>query len=191
MNQTIRSPAQTEEPVSVGFFGGLTKYIDNVTIFVLRIFEWNSLILLLLIIYEVIMRYFFNHPTIWGLDSQIYLSAAGRVIGFGYATMIHSHVTMDILTVNLSFKKSKALELFNYIIFYMPLILCITWTTFQRAMFALKKGEKYYSTWRPPLSPIIIFIVGAYILLILQVIAESIKCVIHLQRGSDSWLKQR
>jgi TRAP-type mannitol/chloroaromatic compound transport system permease small subunit len=173
------------------FFSKLTKWMDNITIFIMKIFRWNSPILMYLIVQEVILRYVFNAPTIWGLDTMTYLSAAGRVIGFGYGCMVHSHVTMDIFTVNLNFKKAKMLETFNYIVYYLPLLIALIVVTLTRGLRALRLNEKLYSVWRPPLAPIVLFIVGAYVLMVMQVLIEIIKNIISLQKGSDAWLKQR
>ncbi len=173
------------------FFSKLTKSVDNITIFIMRIFRWNSTILMYLIVQEVILRYFFNAPTIWGLDVMTYMSAAGRVIGFGYGCMVHSHVTMDIFTVNLNFKKGKILETFNYIVYYIPLLMALIIVTYRRGILALIRNEKLYSVWRPPIAPIVLFIVGAYILMVMQVFIEIIKNIITIQKGSDAWLKQR
>ncbi len=173
------------------FFGKLTKYFDNVTIFVMETFEWNAPILMFLITYDVILRYIFNSPTVWGLDVQTYISAGGRVIGFGYASLVHSHVTMDIFTVNLNWRKSKALELINYLLFNVPLLFALVWVTLTRGLYSLRVHERYYSVWRPPLSPIILFVVGAYVLMTMQILSEIIKDIISLQKGSDAWVKQR
>ncbi len=173
------------------FFVKLTKGVDNITIFMMKIFRWNSAILMVLIVKEVIDRYIFNQPTVWGMDTMTYMSAAGRVVGFGYGCMMHSHVVMDIFTVNLSYKKAKILETFNYIVYYLPLLIALIIVTFQRGWKAYRLNEKLYSVWRPPIAPIVFVIVGAYILMVMQVFIEIIKNVISIQKGSDAWLKQR
>jgi len=157
----------------------------------MKIFRWVGTIIMFLIVYEVTARYIFNEPTKWGNDVQLYLSAAQRCIGIGFATMVHSHITMDIFTTKMSFKKQKVLELFGYIVYHLPLMYALTWATTRRGLQTLVTKEKYYSVWRPYLYPILFFIVGAYILFIMQILAETIKDVISLQKGSDAWLKER
>lgn len=173
------------------FFSKLTKYLDNVTIFVMGTVEWHTVVLMFLIAFEVIMRYLFNAPTLWGLDVQTYISAGGRVIGFGYASLVHSHITMDIFTARMSFGKSKALELISYVIFQLPLLFALVWATLTRGLESLRIHELYYSVWKPPLAPIILFIDGAYVLMTMQIVSEIIKDSISLKKGSDAWLKQR
>lgn len=180
-----------EQPISIGFFAKLTKYVDNMTTFIMRFFKWNAALLMALIVFEVTMRYIFKAPTFWGLDVQTYISAGGRVIGFGYAFLMHSHITMDIFTVKLSFRKSKALELFNYLIFGIPLMTAITWVTLERGVYALQHNEKFYTVWRPATWPVIMFVVASYALMMVQILAEIIKDIISLRNGSDVWLKHR
>ncbi len=173
------------------FFSKLTKFIDGMSVGIMKIFRWGSLIILFLILQEVTMRYVFSTPTMWSNDIQLYLSCAGRVIGFGFATMVHSHITMDLFTVNLNFVRSKVLEVFNYLVFYLPLMSALVYITIQRLVKTVKFQERLYSTWRPILWPIILFVVCAYILMVIQVLGEIIKDIISLQKGSDAWLKQR
>ncbi len=173
------------------FFAKLTKYSDSTTIFIMKQFRWVATIIMFLIAAEVFMRYVFREPTIWSFDVQTYLSAGQRCIGLGYAVMLHSQIVMDIFTAKLSFKKSKVLELFGYLVYNLPLMAALIWTNWQRTVLTFGTNEKLYSVWRPPLWPILAFICFAYIVLVMQIFAESIKCVIHLQRGNDAWLKER
>jgi len=154
-------------------------------------FRWLAPIIMFLIVGEVFMRYVFRAPTIWNNDLQLYISAGQRIIGIGYGTMLHNQIVMDIFTAKLSFKKSKAIELFGYLVYHIPLMFALTWVTGARALLTFVQNEKYYSVWRPVLWPVLAFITFAYLLFIMQLFAEIIKCVIHLQRGNDKWLKER
>jgi TRAP-type mannitol/chloroaromatic compound transport system permease small subunit len=144
-----------------------------------------------LIATEVIMRYVFREPTIWNNDVQLYLSAFQRIIGIGYASMLHNQIVMDIFVNNLSFRKSKAIELFGYLVYHLPLVAALIFVTEQRTLLTFSTGEKYYSIWRPLLWPILLLITLAYVFFVVQIFAETTKCVIHLQRGNDAWLKER
>jgi len=172
-------------------FAKLTKYSDDITIFIMKQFRWLATIIMVLITLEVVMRYIFRSPTIWNNDLQVYLSNGQRCIALGFATMAHSHIIMDVFIGKLSFKKSKILDLFGYIVYNLPLMILLTWATWNRGLQTILTNEKYYSTWRPPLWPAFMTMVFAYGLFIMQLFAECIKSVICLQRGNDEWLKQR
>ncbi len=179
-----------DKPVLVGFFGRLANFIDYIDIWVMKIFEWNSPILMVLIVFEVVLRYLFNAPTIWGMDMQTFLSAGGRVVGIGYATMVHSQITMDLFVANASFRKKQVIDIINHTIFELPFMTALTYITWERMIEAFKYKVYIQSVWRPQISPIMAFIVGSYLLLSLQLLSELIKNVINLKRGNDRWLKR-
>jgi len=154
-------------------------------------FRWLATIIMFLIALEVFMRYVLREPTIWNNDVQLYISAVQRIIGIGYGTMLHNQIVMDIFTAKLSFKQFKTLELVHYFIFHLPLMIALIWVTGARSLLTFVQNEKYYSVWRPVLWPVLAFITFAYVLFIMQLFAEIIKCIIHLKRGNDKWLKER
>ena len=48
--------------------------------------------------YEVIMRYFFNSPTVWVLEITIYLVIASTFFALAYALLQKAHVKVDFIT---------------------------------------------------------------------------------------------
>lgn len=48
--------------------------------------------------YEVIMRYFFNAPTVWVLEITIYLVIASTFFALAYALLQKAHVKVDFIT---------------------------------------------------------------------------------------------
>jgi TRAP-type mannitol/chloroaromatic compound transport system permease small subunit len=153
----------------------ITKAIDWLTMWTMEWAKYVNAILMLLITYEVFMRYFVNKPTIWGLDLQTFISAVGRMIGIGYAEMLHSHATVDVITIRLSKKKQKVLELIGYLGFFFPVIGALTWAQWFDTLFSWKTHEKINTSWRPPVYHVKTMVVGCYILLLLQGLAEVIK----------------
>ncbi len=141
--------------------------------------------------FEVVMRYFFNAPTIWGGDVMVMLSAFGRMVGIGYGQLVRAHVIMDVFTANLAFKRAKILDLFNHIFFILPLISALIYATMKRTIKSWKFQETMYSPWGPPIYPLNTVLVGCYVLLAIQLVSEVIKGIISLQKGSDEWIKRR
>lgn len=173
------------------FFATLARYSDNITMTVREIFKWLSTPILFLLVFEVTMRYIFRAPTIWGMDVCLYMSAAQRCIGLGYASMLHNHIAMDLFTAKIkSFRIARAIELFGYVVYHLPLLYFLAQATLNKGLFTFSRMEKMYSSWRPYLYPLLFFIFGAYCLLIMQILAESIKCVIHMLKGNDTWMKE-
>jgi TRAP-type mannitol/chloroaromatic compound transport system permease small subunit len=105
--------------------------------------------------------------------------------------MLKAHVIMDVFTAKPDFKKAKISDLINYIVFFFPLILALTYTTLRRALKSYSYNERIYSGWRPIVWPVQFLVVGCYAILLLQGISEIIKDIVSLQKGSDEWIKDR
>lgn len=169
----------------------LTKFIDDFTVWVMKWAKWNALVIMVFICEEVFLRYVLRMPTIWGSDVLTMISAIGRMVGIGYAQLLRSHIIMDIFTAKLDFKKSKMLDLFNYVFFFFPLVIALVIATFIRALKSWRYHETMYTVWRPPLYPVTFMLVACYCLMALQGISEVVKDVISLRKGSDEWIKGR
>ena len=76
----------------------LTKIIDKI---VQKQAEVSSLLMVVLVVlmcYEVIRRYFFNAPTIWGLELTTFIFGVHFVMGYGYTELFDGHVRVDIFS---------------------------------------------------------------------------------------------
>jgi len=90
----------------------LMKKIDWI---VVKQAELSSLLMVLLVVmmcYEVVRRYFFNAPTIWGLEFTTFIFGAHFVLGYGYTEYFDGHVRVDIF----SSKFPKRLQDLLYIV---------------------------------------------------------------------------
>ena len=87
----------------IGLFGGILILLNG-----------------LFVTYDVVMRYFFNSPTTWVLETSIYLIIAATFLSLAYVMLEKGHVKVDFITAHLSkFSKSikgeTALEYFECI----------------------------------------------------------------------------
>ncbi|MGA2466887.1 MAG: TRAP transporter large permease subunit [Thermodesulfobacteriota bacterium] len=60
--------------------------------------------------YEVVMRYFFNSPTIWVMETTIYLVIASTFFALAYVLMEKAHVRVDSIINYLSPRTAVTLE---------------------------------------------------------------------------------
>lgn len=67
-------------------------------------------ITVLIINYEVIMRYFFTRPTIWVFEVSHYLLAVIFTWGFAYGLNEGAHIAVDVLKTRLSHRAAGWLE---------------------------------------------------------------------------------
>ena len=64
--------------------------------------------LIFLVVFEVVMRYGLQSPTIWGTETITFVFAAYILLGGGYTLLHASHVNMDVVHGRLS-RRSRAI----------------------------------------------------------------------------------
>jgi len=133
-------------------------------------------IMVVTIMFEVLMRYVFNKPTIWVWDINLQLLAVIGVMGASYALLNKGHVTIDLLTTRFSEKMKAILHLVASPFFFLFLGLLL-WKVISKALISIDAKEVYASVFAPPLYPLRVLIVIGIILLILQAIADFIRDV--------------
>ena len=103
--------------------------------------SWLTSILVLLIGYDVVMRYFFNRSSAgiyeleWHLFSMIFL------LGAAYALKHDRHVRVDVIYHRLSEKKKAWINLIGTLVFLIPLSLVIIKSGFDFAANAFALEE--------------------------------------------------
>ena len=98
----------------------ITKAIDT---FNTKQGELTSLLvlpLLIVVIYEVIMRYAFNAPTVWGFEATIFLYGMHFMFGYSYTEVLEGNVKVDIFTSRLPEKTRAMLNIITHCVFSCP-----------------------------------------------------------------------
>jgi len=78
---------------------GLKKIVtlfDKISEWAGKIMSWIIVLIVGIILYEVIVRYIFNQPTSWAVESSTMLHGVFLVFGGVYAMFTKSHVNMDL-----------------------------------------------------------------------------------------------
>lgn len=101
---------------------------------------FSILVIGLIVTYEVILRYFFNSPTVWVLEISTLLSIGSVFLAGGYTLKEKSHVNVDILINRFSRPNQVLIELMGLIL---SLIYCfvLTWKGAELAITAIRTGE--------------------------------------------------
>lgn len=150
------------------------QIIDNLNEWVGKILGWLIIPLMLLVVYDVILRYIFNRPTIWVWDINIQLLGALVVFGGGYALRHGAHIGVDALVVHLSPAKRALVDLITSFFFFFG-IGVLLWKATMDAIFSIQIKELYTSVFAPPIYPFKILMVLGIFLLFLQGMVKFIK----------------
>jgi len=140
-----------------------------------RAMYWLSAIAILvaslILTYEVVMRYILKIPTIWEIESAVYLGVMATFVGAAYGLKDGAHINIDLVirTLPASFQ-SKLLRITAFI----SLIFCIylAYKGWQFWWEAFSKGWRSESLWGPPLAVPYFFLPLGMSLLSLQFIIQ-------------------
>ena len=140
-----------------------------------RVMYWFSAVAILLssliLTYEVVMRYIFRIPTIWEIESAIYLGVLATFMGAAYGLKDGAHINIDLVTRALPPRIQTRLY---RMMFFISLLFCIylSYKGWQLWWEAFSKGWRSESLWGPPLAIPYFFLPMGMSLLSLQFIIE-------------------
>jgi TRAP-type mannitol/chloroaromatic compound transport system permease small subunit len=147
------------------------KFIDRLNEQVGKMVSYLVVPLTLIIVFEVIMRYAFDAPTLWAWDVNMYLGGLMTVLGAGYAHLYKSHVSVEFLLEKWPPARRVLLDLILSPLIIFPLAI-LSWYGFEAAWQSIKINEHYSSLWEPPIYPLRIAIPIGAVLFLLQAISR-------------------
>ena len=155
----------------------------------IRVLEWPSLaaglvggwllvLLTIVVCYEVVARYAFNAPTLWGYELGTMLTGSAFLIGLAYALRQDGHIRIDFVTNAIGPRGKAVVDLLGYVLLMLPLTLWLCWFLLRQAIASYASQEHTgASAWNPVIWPIRTVFFAAFLLLLLQIAAEIIKAL--------------
>ena len=160
------------------------NFADQFVVWIGRSFAWGIFVLTAAVMYEVIMRYFFNAPTLWAFDFTIQMYGAVFMMGGASAMSTKTHVKADMYYNKLSEKGQAILDLILFICFYAPGVFALTYAGY---FYAKKAWIVHETSWNSPAQIQIYFskslIPIAGLLLLIIGISEIFRCIICIKTG--------
>jgi len=160
------------------------KFIDKMSLWAGNSVQWLAAILVLVMTFEVFMRYVFNEPTIWSYETSMMLGGVIFALAWSYVHKNRAHIRVDVIYASLPQRTQLIIEVIGTLILFFPLVLVLTRTSIVWAMDAWLKNEKMMeSIWYPPSGPFRSCIALGYILLLLQGFSNFIRDFYQLIRN--------
>lgn len=147
-----------------------------------KILMWLPWILMVIIVWEVTLRNFFNHPTIWVHELSVMLFGALSILGGAYTLRTGAHVNMDLLYMHLSLRGRAILDIVTFPLFFVFVFTLLWYGTFF-AMRSYTQSEISISTWGPLLWPAKATIPMGALLLLLQGLAKLCADIFFVVKG--------
>ena len=160
------------------------SFADHLSTSVGKAFAWCIVVLMGGTVYEVIMAYVFNAPTLWNFDFSMQMYGAILMMSGAYCLATESHVRGDVIYRLFKPRVQGWIDLILYFIFFFPGVLALAFYGFDYAALAWKIKE---TSWSSP-AQIQIYMVKALIpaagvMLIIQGISEVFRAIICIKTG--------
>jgi len=163
---------------------GVIHVIDAITEWTAKLFMLISVPLIFANVIEVIWRYAFNDPTVWALDLTAMSFGAMFMLGCSYALLKGAHVRTDMLWDKFSERKKGIIDSCAYIIFFLPTMAVLFFTSIDDFAYAYSIGERSNSgAWQPILWPLRIVIPATCGMLFIQGVSELMKSLWAARTG--------
>jgi TRAP-type mannitol/chloroaromatic compound transport system permease small subunit len=164
----------------VRWIGVLSEYTG-------RFASYLILTLVVVVCFDVLMRYLFNSPTTWAYDAALHLYSISFLVGGAWVLKMKAHIKVDVLYNMFSPRARAVINLICYLLLLFPL-----------CYFLLKDGSVYaFTSWKlgevsrssplhEPVWPLKAFIPISFLLLWLQGIVEVVHDLVIVKKGTVS-----
>jgi TRAP-type mannitol/chloroaromatic compound transport system permease small subunit len=157
---------------------------DLVSTWVGKLFAWCIVALTGATVYDVTARYVFNSPTGWAYDMEYILYGALFIMAGAYTLARNAHVRGDVLYRLLPVKAQASIDLVLYILFFFPGMIALVYAGYDFAHMSWMMDEHSSSSpGGPPIYQFKTLIPVAGFFMILQGIAEVVRCIVAIRTG--------
>ena len=162
----------------------LIHAIDQLSKTIGHAFAWCIVMLVAGTCYEVIVRYVFSDPTSWAFDLSYLMYGAVFFMAVAYALSRGGHVRADMFYRKWPERTQAIVELVLYVIFFFPgiLALLVAGWGYGSQSFAINEVS-VNSPAGVPIWPLKMMIPVGGALMVLQGLAEVLRCVLCLREG--------
>lgn len=165
----------------------ITQWIDRINERVGKSAAWLSLLLVVVVMVDVVLRYLFRFTENWIIELEWHLYAALFLLSAGYTLLHDQHVRVDLFYARFSIKRRAWVDLIGHLLLLLPwtYVVIVTGYNYMINSWAIREGSD-----QPGGLPARYVIKSAifigFILLMLQGVSQIIKCLSDIRATSDS-----
>lgn len=146
----------------------LISFIDRMNRAIGKLNSLLVLPLVAIVLYEIVMRYVFNAPTIWGFEMTAFVFGAHYMLGLAMTEEAKGHVRVEILPARFGPRAQAWFGIIGYAVLFVPVFLLMSYAAGQYAWSSLSQSELNPTSWAPPIWPVKIIMALGFVLLFLQ-----------------------
>ena len=162
----------------------IVQIIDSVNEWAGRGLSFLVIIVMVIIFGEVVARYIFDRPSLWGMQTATWIWGGMSILSAGYVLKNKAHVNMDMVYNFFSPRGKAALDLFNALFFFI-FVGVLLWAGWKYGLRSVLIAERYGDVWNPPIYPIKITIFLGACLLAIQGLAKLIHDLVLVITGKE------
>jgi TRAP-type mannitol/chloroaromatic compound transport system permease small subunit len=161
--------------------------VDRVIDWTGKVVSFLAIFAMVVICYEVVLRYGFDAPTIWAHEATVYLCGAYYVLGGSYTLCHNAHIRVDVFYVRFPARARALVDLVTFPLFF-SFLGVILWTGIEYGFESLMMGETSGTAWSPPVYYVKLTIPFAACLFLIQGIAQFVRdlIVVAAKKSSSS-----
>lgn len=161
----------------------ILRWIDLVNEWIGRVLSIAVFAMFVLVLSEVVRRYFLNAPTVWSNELTQLIFGAYIILSGGFILKFNGHVNVDIFYGRLTAKSKAVLDITTFLVFFLfcGMLLIYGGQLAWESMITLEHSQ---SAWNPPVYPFKLMIPVGALLLLLQGTAKLIRDILVLSGKS-------
>ncbi|MEM1313810.1 MAG: TRAP transporter small permease subunit [Pseudomonadota bacterium] len=140
--------------------------------------------MLAIMVWEIVMRYFFNMPSLWAYEISKFIYGGYIVLGGAYTLMSGGHVNVDIIWGKLSPRGKAIADIITSSVAFLFLGV-LFWVSLERTIVSWQIGETTMTHWQPIVYPLRTTLPVACFLFLLQLVAKLIRDIATAITGDD------
>jgi TRAP-type mannitol/chloroaromatic compound transport system permease small subunit len=155
--------------------------IERLSGFSGKLIAWLIVPLIAASVWDVFSRYAMNAPTQWAYEVGYMTIGTMALIGMAFTLREGGHIRIEAFSQRFSQAAKAIVDVVGYVIFVLPCLAWVTWSLWYYWVKAMQTNElSGQSAWNPVIWPFRLVFFIAFVLLVLQMIAEVIKAVQYL-----------
>ncbi|MGD2125686.1 MAG: TRAP transporter small permease subunit [Desulfobacteraceae bacterium] len=103
------------------------RVIDTINGWIGKAVGWFTLILVLITVYDVVMRYIFHAGSVAIMELEIHLFAMNFMLAAGWTFLVDGHVRVDLLYTRFNEKAKAWVDLFGTLFLCIPYCILVAW----------------------------------------------------------------
>ena len=162
----------------------LVRTADRISYWSGKAASWLIVALTFVVSIEVFKRYILNAPTAWIFDFNSMLYGTLFMMAGAYTLALAGHVRADFVYIYLKPRAQASLDLILYFLFFIPCMIGLIYAGSGFAADSWRIGEHSTVTAEgPPVYQFKTVIPVAGVLVMLQGLAEIIRCIVTIRTG--------